>query len=124
MDPNVVANVVRFGPRPAHAVRGARGVLDDSEVARRARGNQVRIFEAADGTVSIRFDGQDLPAHAFPKHGGAGGVGVAAGDIVANKLLAGALIHAREQQQLRDEKRFAKARYRRERVLIRASANG
>jgi hypothetical protein len=99
-------------------------LLDDSEVARRARGNQVRIFEAEDGTVSIRFDGQDLPAHAFPKHGGAGGVGVAAGDIVANKLLAGALTHAREQQQLRDEERFAKARYRRERVLIRASANG
>jgi hypothetical protein len=75
-------------------------------------------------TVSIRFDRQDLPAHAFPKHGAAGGAGVAAGDIVANKLLAGALIHAREQQQLRDEERFAKARYRRERVLIRASANG
>jgi hypothetical protein len=50
-------------------------------------------------------------------------VGVTTGDIVANKFLAGALIYAREQQQLRDEQRLAKARTHRERALIRASAN-
>lgn len=74
--------------------------------------------------MSIRFEGNELPSRAFPKHGGAGSTDVTPGYIVENKYLAGALIYAREQQQLRDTERLKTARTHRERALIQATASG
>lgn len=47
-------------------------VLEDTELARAARGQRVRILESEDGAVSVRHGDRELAARAFPKHGDAG----------------------------------------------------
>jgi transposase len=93
-------------------------VLDDSELARTARGQRVRILESEDGAVTVRHGDRELAARAFPKHGGAG---VTQADIVANKLLGSTLALIRQQQQLRETERLKSARTRRERALLQAA---
>ena len=94
-------------------------VLENTPATRAIACKHVCVFEDEMGEVTLLFKGKKLNFRAFPKHGGAG---VSPGDIVANKLLSGALAHIRKQQQEREAERvrscghFANAALRRDRA--------
>lgn len=88
-------------------------VLDRSPVANRAMCKHVDIFEQEDGTISIRFEGYELPAQPFDKLGH-----VRQGAVVENKMLSAALLHARKLQTERDEERKKRRLTKRERAHL------
>jgi hypothetical protein len=88
-------------------------VLDKSEAALQAMGKQVAFYETDDGLVSIRHDGRELGARAFPKDGR-----VSQAAIVDNKLLGAALQHIKDQQAQRDQRRLMGRLTKRERRLL------
>jgi hypothetical protein len=89
-------------------------VLDDTPEANAARGTRIDVYEAEDGTVSIRSAGTELPARAFQKSGLPRGQSA----VVANKLLADVLERIKREQVSQSEAELERARTHRERALI------
>ena len=77
-------------------------VLEPSDAARAAMGRYVTVMEYEDGGITIRHEGVDLQAKAYPKYHSR----IDHGAIVANKALSGALKYIQEQQKVRDEARL------------------
>lgn len=88
-------------------------VLDRSPAANRAMCKHVDVYEQEDGSISIRFEGEELTARAFDKQGH-----VRQGAIVENKMLSAALLHARQMQAERDEERKARRLTKRDRARL------
>ena len=92
-------------------------LLEDTDQARHAMGNYVDIVETEDGEIHIRHNGHGLAARAFAKQGGH--VNQAA--IVDNKLLGAALLHAKQLQEERDDKKLqSRSMTKRDKRLLRA----
>jgi len=89
-------------------------VLGDTPEANDARGKRVDVYEADDGTVSIRHGGFELPATAFQKTG----LRRRQGTVVNNKLLSAVLDKIKEDQVREDQARLALARTERDRRLL------
>jgi hypothetical protein len=89
-------------------------VLDDTPEANAARGTRVDVYEAEDGTISIRSGGTELPARVFQKSG----LPREQGAVVANKLLADVLERIKREQLSQTHAELERARTRRERALI------
>ena len=92
-------------------------MLEPTSEANAARRSRVDIFEADDGTVSVRAHGIELPATAFQKRGLAT-VPHKRGAIVPNKHLSAVLALIREQQLLETQDELAAARTYRARRLV------
>ena len=72
-------------------------VLQDAAEANPARGKRVDVYEADDGTISIRFDGIELAHRAFEKRG----LPREQGAVVVNKRLSAVLDKIRQDQMQR-----------------------
>jgi transposase len=96
---------------------GALYVLEPTPEANAARGSRIDVFEAEDGTVSLRSHGVELPANVFEKKGLARRT-VRAGTIVPNKHLSAVLELIIAQQEHETAARLDKARTYRERQLL------
>ncbi|HXJ34078.1 MAG TPA: ISNCY family transposase [Candidatus Eisenbacteria bacterium] len=94
-------------------------VLADTVANRRLRGTTVTVHEAADGTVTLRANGQELTARLFPKDHAC----IDPGAIVEHKHLDGVFEWIATQQQQRDAARLAHPKISlREKQRIRAGA--
>lgn len=91
-------------------------VLEPTPEANAARGCRVDVYEAEDGSVSIRHDGVELPATVFQKKG----LARRQGAVVPNKLLAGVLDKIREDQLREGVAELKGARTHRERDIATA----
>ena len=98
--------------------KGQLYVLEPTAEANAARGSRVDVFEADDGTVSLRAHGVEIPANVFQKHGLAS-VPRQQGAVVPNKHLSAVLTLIREQQLIETQEKLDKARTYRERTLLR-----
>jgi len=94
-------------------------VLEPTPEADAVRGKRVDVYEAEDGTVSLRSNGTELPARVFQKSG----LARPQGHIVPNKLLAAVLDKIKEDQIREAQERLASARTERERRLLTAKLN-
>ena len=72
------------------------------------------VYEAEDGTVSIRANGVELPGRAFQRNG----LPRQQGAVVTNKLLSGVLDKIKQGQVIETQAKLAVARTRRERELL------
>lgn len=97
-------------------------VLEPTPEANAARGCRVDVFEADDGTVSLRAHGVELPANVFQKRGLASAPRQQ-GAVVPNKHLSAVLTLIREQQLLETQGKLAAARTYRARRLIKDQLN-
>ncbi len=89
-------------------------ILEPTKEAKRAAKKRVTVYEFEDGTVSIRFEGKELPARPFHKDRR-----VSQGAIVENKLLSAALEHIRKQQEGHEEAQLRSAKTKRDKALVR-----
>ncbi len=94
-------------------------VLEDTPESNEARGKRVDVYEAEDGTVSIRHNGVELPANAFQKTG----LPRPQGAVVNNKLLSAVLDRIKEDQIREAQERLEAARTERERRLLAEKLN-
>jgi hypothetical protein len=78
-------------------------VLADTGANRRLRGATAVVHAAADGTVIIRANGQELPARLFPKDHSR----IAPGAVIEHKQLDGVFAWIAAQQQARAAARLA-----------------
>ena len=94
-------------------------VINDSVATRRLRGAVATVSEAEDGTVTIRANGEVLPARLYPKDHAHLDPGV----VVDHKHLAGVFDWIAAQQQERDALRLDSRKItRREKQRIRAGS--
>ncbi len=89
-------------------------VIDATPEANAARGTRVDVYEAQDGTISIRSGPTELPARAFQKSG----LPRQQGAVVPNKLLAGVLERIKQDQLSQTQTQLEQARTRRQRQLL------
>lgn len=89
-------------------------VLEETPEADAARGTRVDVYEADDGTVSIRSGRAELPARAFQKKG----LPRLQGQVVPNKHLAAVLDKIKADQIRESQERLESARTERERRLL------
>ena len=89
-------------------------VIDATPEANAARGSRVDVYEAEDGTISIRSGSTELPARAFQKSG----LPRQQGAVVPNKLLADVLERIKQDQLSQTQTQLKQARTRRQRQLL------
>jgi hypothetical protein len=89
-------------------------VIEATPGANTARGTRVDVYEAQDGTISIRSGSTELPAHAFHKSG----LPRQQGAVVPNKLLAGVLERIKHDQLSQTQTELDQARTLRQRQLL------
>ena len=94
-------------------------MLEDTVANRRPRGTTVVVHEAADGTVTIRANGQDLSTRLYPKDHSC----LHPGGVIEHEHLDGVFEWIAAQQQARDAGRLANPKLsRREKQRIRIGA--
>ncbi len=94
--------------------RRSKYLLEPTEAAKAARCKRVTIVEYEDGRVSIRYQGQELPAEPFHKDRR-----VEQSAIVNNKVLGATLTLIRDRQQSEDDEGLRAAKTKREKRLLR-----